>query len=272
MDTTQIETFLQVYGLRVIGAIITLIVGYLIAGWLKRWVKGQTKKSAKIDDTVGALFAQIVFIAVLLFTFTATLNQFGVQTTSIVAALGAAGLAVGLALQGTLSNVAAGVMILILKPFKNGEAVKVGGSVYLIDEIGLMATRAHEPDGPKAFIPNSKLWGDILVNFSQTHEDKRRFNETFGISYADDIGKAIATVRKVLEDEEKVLDDPEPMVEVVKLNDSSVDLIVWAWIQRADWWPTKLKLTRKIKEAFDEAGVVIPFPQRDVHLFQQKEG
>lgn len=268
MDTTTLETYIQLYGLRVVGAVITLVIGYLIAGWLKRWVKGWTKKSARIDDTVGGLFAQIVFIAVLLFTVTATLNQFGVQTTSIVAALGAAGLAVGLALQGTLSNVAAGVMILILKPFRNGEAVKVAGSVYLIDEIGLMATRAHEPDGPKAFIPNSKLWGDILVNFSQTHDDLRRFNETFGISYADDIGKAIATVRGVLESEENVLSDPEPLVEVVKLNDSSVDLIVWAYIPRSEWWTTKLRLTRRIKEAFDEAGVVIPFPQRDVHLFQ----
>ena len=272
MDTTQFEAFLQIYGLRVIGAIITLIAGYLIAGWLKRWIKRSTKKSKRIDDTVGALFAQVAFIAILLFTLTATLNQFGVATTSLVAALGAAGLAIGLALQGTLSNVAAGVMILILKPFRNGEAVKVGGSVYLVDEIGLLATRAHEPDGPLAFIPNSKLWGDILINFSQTHNDIRRFNETFGISYADDIGRAIEVVKQVLAEEEKVLDDPASMVEVVKLNDSSVDLIVWAWIPRADWWPTKLRLTRRIKEAFDEAGVVIPFPQRDVHLFQAREG
>ncbi|NDV61802.1 mechanosensitive ion channel family protein [Puniceicoccales bacterium CK1056] len=271
MDTTNIEQVIQLYGLRVIGAIITLVIGYLVAGWIKRWIKRLALKSGRIDDTVGALFAQIAFVAVILFTITATLNQFGVATTSIVAALGAAGLAIGLALQGTLSNVAAGVMILILKPFKNGEAVKVSGSVYLIDEIGLMATRAHEPDGPKAFIPNSKLWGDILINFSQTHNDLRRFNETFGISYADDIGKAIETVKQVLADEEKVLDDPASMVEVVKLNESSVDLIVQAWIPRADWWSTKLRLTRQIKEAFDKAGVVIPFPQRDVHLFQKNE-
>lgn len=272
MDTTRIEQFLLLYGLRVMGAVITLVVGYLVAGWMRRWIKGLSKKSPRIDDTVGSLFAQMAFIAILLFTITATLNQFGVATTSIVAALGAAGLAIGLALQGTLSNVAAGVMILILKPFRNGEAVKVGGSVFLIDEIGLLATRAHEPDGPKAFLPNSKLWGDIIINFSQTHDDIRRFNETFGISYADDIGKAIDTVKQVLADEEKVLDDPASMVEVVKLNESSVDLIVWAWIPRADWWPTKLRLTRRIKEAFDEQGVVIPFPQRDVHLFPAKEG
>ena len=271
MDTIQIETFIKLYALRVVGAIITLIIGYMIAGWLKRWVRNRTQKSVRIDDTVGALFAQIVFIAVLLFTFIATLNQFGVATTSLVAALGAAGLAIGLALQGTLSNVAAGVMILVLKPFKNGEAVKVGGSVYLIDEIGLLATRAHEPDGPKAFIPNSKLWGDILVNFSQTHDDKRRFNETFGISYSDDIGKAIDIVKQVLAEEENVLDDPASMVEVVSLGDSSVNLIVWAWIPRSEWWPTKLRLMRKIKEAFDSNGVVIPFPQRDVHLFEAKE-
>jgi small conductance mechanosensitive channel len=271
MDTTNIEQFIQIYGLRVIGAIITLIIGYLIAGWVKRWIKSVTLKSGRIDDTVGSLFAQIAFIAILLFTITATLNQFGVATTSMVAALGAAGLAIGLALQGTLSNVAAGVMILILKPFKNGEAVKVSGSVYLIDEIGLIATRAHEPDGPKAFIPNSQLWGDILINFSQTHNDLRRFNETFGISYADDIGKAIDVVKQVLADEENVLDDPESMVEVVKLNESSVDLIVWAWIPRSEWWTAKLRLNRQIKEAFDKAGVVIPFPQRDVHLFQRSE-
>ncbi len=272
MDTTQIQEALQLYGLRVVGAIITLVAGYMVARWIRRWIKKIAKKSETIDDTVGYLFAQIAFIAVLLFTLTATLNQFGVATASILAALGAAGLAVGLALQGTLSNVAAGVMILILKPFRNEEAVKVGDSVYLIDEIGLMVTRAHEPDGPKAFIPNSKLWGDILINFSQTHDDVRRFNETFGISYADDIGKAIDVVKGVLDEEEYVLDDPASMVEVVKLNDSSVDLIVWAWIPRAEWWPTKLRLTRRIKEAFDQAGVVIPFPQRDVHLFQAENG
>lgn len=272
MDTDSIEQFIQIYALRVVGAIITLVIGYLVAGWLKRMVKNRSIKSARIDDTVGSLFAQIVFIGVLLFTIIATLNQFGVATTSLVAALGAAGLAIGLALQGTLSNVAAGVMILILKPFRNGEAVKIGGSVYLVDEIGLLATRAHEPDGPKAFIPNSKLWGDILVNFSQTHDDKRRFNETFGISYTDDIGKAIDIVNKVLQEEENVLDDPATMVEVVSLGDSSVNLIVWAWIPRSEWWSTKLRLMRKIKEAFDSNGVVIPFPQRDVHLFQSKEG
>ena len=270
MDNEAIIEVIQLYGLRIVGAVITLIIGYLIAGWIKRWVKKLVLKTQKIDDTVGALFAQIAYVAILLFTFTATLNQFGVATTSIVAALGAAGLAIGLALQGTLSNVAAGVMILVLKPFKNGEAVKVGGSVYLIDEIGLLATRAHEPDGPKAFIPNTKLWGDILINFSQTHNDLRRFNETFSISYSDDIGKAIDIVNGVLQAEENVLDDPATLVEVVKLSDSSVDLIVQAWIQRADWWTTKLKLTRRIKEAFDEAGVVIPFPQQDVHLFRRE--
>jgi small conductance mechanosensitive channel len=269
----QIEPILTTYGLNVIGAIITLLVGYIIAKWLAKAVRAVSQKSQKIDDTVAGLFAKVTFIIIMLFTLIAVLNRFGVETTSLVAALGAAGLAVGLALQGTLSNIAAGVMILIMRPFKNGDAIKgTSGSVYLVDEIGLFITRAHEPDGPVVTIPNSKLWGDIITNFSVTHNDIRRFNMTFGIAYSDDIGKAIGIINQVLDEEEKVLEEPARLVNVSNLGDSSVDILVWAWLPRADWWVTKLELTRKIKEAFDAQGITIPFPQRDVHLFNEEKG
>ncbi|MCH2155420.1 MAG: mechanosensitive ion channel [Opitutales bacterium] len=268
LDLEMLQTVLTTYGLKVIGAIITLIVGFIIAKALAGWTRKYTKNSKHTDTTVGGLFSQIVFVTVMLFTVVATLHQFGVETTSLVAALGAAGLAVGLALQGTLSNVAAGVMVLILKPFKVDEVIKVGDDVFVIDDIGLIASRAHTPDGPSVFIPNSKLWGNVAMNLSHSHNDLRRFNETFGIAYSDDIGKAIAIINKVLDEEDKVQADPERLVEVTSLGDSSVNIIVWAWVPRADWWTVRLSLMRKIKEAFDTDGITIPFPQTDVHLIQ----
>lgn len=266
----QIITFMTAYGLKVIGAIITLIVGYILAKWAGSFTRNRITASKRIDTTLGSLFSKIIFFLVMSVTLIAVLNKFGVETTSLVAVFGAAGLAIGLALQGTLSNVASGVMLLALRPFRNGDFINVGGDIYAIDEIGLFVTKAHDPNGPKATIPNSNLWGQIIINYSQSHEDKRRINETFGISYADDINKAMDIIHKVLDEDDRILNEPERLVEVSRLNDSSVDILVWAYTQRADWWVTKLQLNKKIKQAFDENDISIPFPQRDVHLFQSQ--
>lgn len=261
-------SMLVVQGLRVLGTIILLTVGLLAAHWGAAYTRTLCSRKGKIDPTVGSLLGKLVYALVAGVTLIAVLERFGVATTSLVALLGVAGLTIGLALQGTLSNVAAGVMLLVMRPFKVGQAVKIGGSVYLIDEIGLFVTNAHEPDGPKVSLPNGQVWGTILTNYSVTHNDQRRINETFAISYGDDIDKAIGVIKQLLEEEERILDDPPPLVEVSKLNDSSVDLLVWAWTQREHWWPTKLALTKRVKQAFDREGIVIPFPQQDVHLFQ----
>jgi small conductance mechanosensitive channel len=205
----------------------------------------------------------------MVFTLIAVLNRFGVQTTSLIAMLGAAGLAIGLALQGALSNVAAGVMILVFRPFKIGDAVRLGSDVYLIDSLGFFLCKAHLPDGPSAFLPNSKIWGETIVNLSVTDKDIRRIDETYGIGYSDNIDTALAILRQIAADEPRILMDPAPLIKVESLGNSSVNILFRVWTARADWWATKLDLVQRAKEALEEGGISIPFPQRDVHLYQQ---
>jgi small conductance mechanosensitive channel len=189
-----------------------------------------------------------------------------VKTTSLVALLGAAGLAVGLALQGALSNVAAGVMILGLRPFRLGDAVDIGGTVGAVEEIGLFSTRLRTFDGVVVHQPNSNIWGSEIKNFSQA--EGRRVDLIVGIGYDDDVGEAIRIAHGLLEGDERVRAEPAPMVAVESLGADSVNLMLRYWTAPADFFPTKLDLTRSVKEAFDAADIGIPFPQRDLHLIQ----
>ncbi len=255
------------YGMQVVGAILILLAGFYASKVISRLVDRMCGKTEKIDPVIRGILVKVTKVLVLGFTLYATLSAFGVETTGLVALIGAAGLTVGLALQGTLTNVAAGVMMMMLRPFSVGEIIVVGGNFYVVDELGLFITRAHVPDGPYVIIPNSQIWGSVITNLSRTHNDIRRVNETFGISYSDDIDKAISVVKGIIASDERFLSDPEPMVAVGNLNDSSVDLLVHAWTKRPDWWATKLDFNKKIKQEFAKAGVSIPFPQRDVHLY-----
>ncbi len=273
--TTAVETVTALateHGLRVIYAVIILIIGFMAAGWIARFVSRSCEKTGKIDSGVSAVLAKIVKIGVIAFTIISVLKHFGFETTSLIALIGAAGLAIGLALQGTLTNVASGVLIMIFRPFTVGQVIDVGGRIVIIDDIGLFITRGHVPDGMSIILPNSSIWGNVITNLSVTFNDQRRINESFGISYSDDMGKAIALVKQVLDADERVLKDPEYRVAIGALGDSSVDILVHAWTQRADWFPAKLDLNRKIKEAFDANGISIPFPQRDVHLYTENGG
>ncbi|MBN2342540.1 MAG: mechanosensitive ion channel [Deltaproteobacteria bacterium] len=260
------------YGMRVVGAIVLIIVGYLVARVLSRKMEQLVSRSKNVDASIAAIARKATFIGVILLVLIAVLERFGVETTSFIAVLGAAGLAVGLALQGTLSNIAAGVMLLVLRPFKAGDAVQVGGGeVYIIDEIGLFVTRAHKPDCPRVMIPNAKVWGDTIVNFSNTLDDNRRFDIVFGISYSDNITAAIQTLQQLAEQDERVLDDPAPFIKVDSLGDSSVNILFRVHTKSGDWWDAKLDLTKAGKEALEAAGNTIPFPQHDVHLFNQNK-
>ncbi|TVR52331.1 MAG: hypothetical protein EA425_05100 [Puniceicoccaceae bacterium] len=263
--------FMAEYGLSVLGALITLIVGYIIANFARKLLNRAMART-KVDPVLQPWPGAIAKLVIIVVTIIAVLDRFGVETTSMIAVVGAAGLAIGLALQGTLSNVASGVMLLIFRPFGVGDAVNIDGEVVIISEIGLFMTFANLPDGPRVIIPNSRVWGNKVVNLSITVEDRRRINEVFCISYADDMGKAIEVLKQMCEEEERVLKDPPPLVAVTKLNDSSVDLVFWAWTKRADWWPTRLDLIKRGKERLEAAGITIPFPQRDVHLFNEKTG
>lgn len=266
--TELLMSYLLSYGVNVLGAIVTLIVGYLLAGWFSRLVNSAVRKSGKLDPVFHPLPGKIVRVGILIFTLIAVLNRFGVETTSLIALLGAAGLAIGLALQGTLSNVAAGVMLLFFRPFNVGDAVKLGGEVYIIDALGFFICKGHLPDGPAVFLPNSQIWGQTIINLSVTDLNIRRIDETYGIAYSDNIDSALAILRQVAADEPRILKEPAPLIQVETLGDNSVNILFRVWSAREDWWATKLDLVQRCKEALENGGCSIPFPQRDIHLHQ----
>jgi len=259
-------TFMLTHVLSLVGALILLIGGFLVAKWASRRVKDATAKSGKFDDTLVPILSQTTRLVILIITFLLVLGQFGVQTASIIAVLGAAGLAVGLALQGTLSNVAAGMMLLMLRPFKVGDAVNIGGTFAVVDEIGLFITQMHSFDNIAIIMPNSKIWGSEIQNLSKF--ETRRVDMEFGISYGDDMDKAIRLIKEVLNGDERILPEPEPLIAVSELGDSSVSIRVRPWTQTSNAWPLRYDITKKVKEIFDANDVSIPFPQSDVHLFQ----
>ncbi len=254
------------HGLSVIGAILILILGYIIAGWAAKKVKNSTSKADQVDDTLVPILAQTTRILILVITVLAVLGQFGVETTSVIAILGAAGLAVGLALQGTLSNIAAGMMLLILRPFKVGDAVNIGGTFGIVDEIGLFMTNMHSFDNIGISMPNSRVWGTEIQNLSRF--DTRRVDMEFGIGYDDDMDKAMDIIKKILDEDERVLEDPAPLVAISEHGDSHIGIRVRPWTQSSNVWPLRYDIHKRVKEEFDANDVNIPFPQRDVHLFQ----
>lgn len=253
-------------GLSVLGATVILILGWTVSSWVAGLIRRTIERHARFDRTLGLLFAQLARWSILAFTIVAVLGRFGVQTTSIVALLGAAGLAVGLALQGTLSNIASGVMLLALRPFRVGDAVEVGGTSGVVDEIGLFTTRMHTFDNVAVFMPNSSVWGNEIKNMSQN--DTRRLELVVGIGYSDDIGKAMSVLRQILEGDERVLAEPAFRIGVSELADNSVNLLVWPWVRREHYLDVKLDITREVKERFDAEGISFPFPQRELHLVQ----
>ncbi len=259
----QVMLLATTYGMSVIGAIITLIVGWMVAGWLHRTMLRWLSKTDKIDATLRPFLASLVKYLVLVITVLAMLDQFGVQTASLIAVLGAAGLAVGLALQGTLSNVAAGVMLLIFRPFKVGDFVDAGGVAGTVKAINLFTTDFDTPDNVRIIAPNSQLWGGAVKNFS--HNPTRRVDYVFGIAYEDDIGKAMGLIGEEIGKDSRAHGDPAPFMAVSELADSSVNIVVRIWCNAGDYWGLKFDLTRAVKERFDADGITIPYPQRVVH-------
>ena len=254
------------WGLDLLGALAILAAGWIVARWAGRFVRRTMERNERIDKTIAMVLARITRFSILAVTLYAVLSQFGVDMAAFLAIFGAAGLAIGLALQGTLSNVAAGVMILGLRPFRVGDAVDVGGTMGIVDDIGLFATQMRTFDGIPQHVPNSKIWGTAIKNFSTA--ENRRIDLVVGISYDDDMKTALELLREVVEGDERVLTDPAPVYGVDALGDSSVNLLGRYWVERANYLDAKMQITQKVKERYDEAGISIPFPQRDVHLFQ----
>lgn len=263
----ELTPYFVQYGMELIGAIAILIIGLLAAKWLGKRVERYMDKTERFDATVTPIFVKAVKIVVVAVTILAVLNKFGVETASLIAVLGTIGLAIGLALQGTLSNIASGIMLLILRPFNVGDAVDIGSTSGVVDEIGLFVTQMHTFDNIAITMPNSKVWGTEIKNYSRN--DTRRVDMEFGIAYDDDMDKAMEIVQEVLAADERVLDEPEPLIAVSNLGDSAVGIRVRPWTQTSNVWPLRYALTKRIKERFDEEDISFPFPQRDVHLFQE---
>ncbi|MFC3052541.1 mechanosensitive ion channel family protein [Kordiimonas pumila] len=251
-------------GLSVIGAILILIIGLWLAGAVKVRLGKILGRSEKMDETVSHFLASLAKYAVIIFTVIAILGQFGVETTSLVAVIGAAGLAIGLALQGTLSNVAAGVMLLIFRPFRVGQFVDVGGTAGVVKAITLFVTEMDTPDNVRITVPNSSVWGSSIKNFN--HHDTRRLDMVFGIGYGADINKAMDIIRKALAADERCMKEPEAVVAVSNLGESSVDIMVRVWCLGSDYWPLKWALLKTVKENFNASDVDIPFPSRTLYI------
>jgi small conductance mechanosensitive channel len=253
------------WGLRVVGALVLFIVGLTVCKAVRRSVRKALEKST-LDNTLVPFLSSLIYYMLLTFLILAVLSLFGIQTTSFIAVLGAAGLAIGLALQGTLGNFAAGVMLLIFRPFKIGDYIEAGGTAGTVQEIAIFSTTLHSPDNVRITVPNSGVYGSIVKNYS--YNETRRNDMVFGISYNDDITKAVDVIQRALDGDDRVLKDPAAVIAVGELADSSVNLLVRPWCTGADYWGLRWDLTRKIKEDLEAAGCSIPYPQQDVYMHQ----
>ncbi len=252
--------------LNVISAIAILIVGWMVS----RWAGKTTRKALtrpRFDATLAIIFSTVVRYFIMIVVLVAILSQFGVQTASIIAALGAAGLAIGLALQGTLSNIAAGVMLLFLRPFQVGDFIDAEGISGTVDELGLFTTQMRTADGIYVSVPNSNIWNRQILNYSRL--PTRRVNIPLGISYSDDIAKAQQVLMELMQKDSRVLQTPEPQVLVTGLGDSSVDLAIRCWSSAGDYWALLWELNKASKERLEEAGITIPFPQRELRIISE---
>lgn len=258
-----LNEFVVTYGLAVVGAIIILIVGRIVAGILRSATLHGLRK-AKVDETLTLFSARVVFIAVIVFAVLAALAKFGVETASFVVVLGAVGFAFGFALQGSLSNFAAGVMLLVFRPFNPGEYVDVAGVAGTVKEINFFTTTLATPDNVKIIVGNGAIFGSTIKNYSAYAT--RRCDLAIGIGYTSDIEKAISTMDGLIKADRRVLAEPAHQLAVSELADSSVNFVVRMWCAKEDYWSLKFDMTRAIKEAFDAEGIEIPFPQRTVHM------
>lgn len=262
-----LETFVAEWGLAVIAAVVILIVGRFVAGLLRKLVTKILTKS-NTDPSIISFVGNLVYFMILVFTVVASLGKLGVPMTSFIAIIGAAGLAIAFAMQGSLANFASGILILVFKPFGIGDVVTAAGVTGSVKEIQIFETILATPDNIRITIPNGKIYGDVIKNISAY--DTRRVDITVGIGYDSSMKKAQEILEGLCQDDDRVLKDPAPTVAVAELADCSVNFVVRPWTKKEDYWAVKFDLTRKIKEAFDANGIEIPFPQQVVHMITEK--
>lgn len=260
-DLLTLEFLASVVG-NVLAALLILFVGFIIGGWARRRLIRLGQSYAHLDITLFNFLGNISRYIIIGFAFMFVLNTFGVQTTSVIAIIGAASLAIGLALQGTLSNVAAGVMIVFFRPIKIGEFVEVNGQMGTVKDITLNYTELAAISNVQIIIPNSQVWGNTIINYSTY--DTRRAEWTFGVGYGANLKLAEETIRKTIMDDPRAMKDPEPFIQVNNLGDSSVDFLVRVWCESGEYFGFQADMKRQVKEALDTAGIDIPFPTRTV--------
>ena len=246
-------------------ALAILIIGRFIARLVSTRVGSAVEKSND-DVTLGKFVASLTYVALMAFIIIAAIGQLGIETASLVAILAAAGLAIGLALQGSLANFASGVMLIIFRPLKVGDFVEAGGATGTVREIGIFTSILSSPDNKKIYVPNANLTGANIINYSAF--GTRRIDLVAGVSYGDSLDLVKATLEQILAEDDRILTDPAPTIAVLELADSSINFAVRPWVKEEDYWDVRFDTQEKIKQRFDEKGISIPFPQQDVHLIK----
>ena len=262
-----VREVVTVYGLRIVAAIVIFIVGRLAAGSIRRML-GKLMRKREVDATLTGFVTNLAYYAVLAFVVIATLAKLGIQTASFVAVLGAAGLAVGLALQGSLANFASGVLLLILRPFRVGDYVEAGGAAGTVEGINILTTVLKSPDNREITVPNSQITSGSIVNY--TAREMRRVDLVAGVGYGDDLDRVKRALEEVLSADDRILSEPAPTIGLLELADSSVNFAVRPWVRTEDYWAVFFDTQEAIKKRFDSEGISIPFPQTDVHLFGEE--
>lgn len=252
-------------GLKLLAAIVIFYVGRIVARMLTKGLR-KFMQAQQIDKILETFFCNLVYWAVMIFVIIAAINQIGVQTTSLIAIMGAAGLAVGLAMQGSLSNFAAGVLIVIFRPYRVGDFVEAAGISGAVQQVQILTTILKTGDNKEIIVPNSQIMGSIITNYSAN--DMRRVDMTIGVGYDDDIDKVRATIQELVDADERILKEPACLIAVSALADSSVNFAVRPWVKTENYWGVMFDLTEAIKKRFDKDGISFPFPQRDVHLYK----
>ena len=253
------------FGLKLIVAILIFMVGRTIARMLANGLR-KVMRAKEVDEILESFIGSLVYWALLTFVIIAAINHLGIQTTSLIAIMGAAGLAVGLALQGSLSNFAAGVLIVLFRPYRVGDFVEAAGVSGAVVQVQILTTILKTPDNKQVIVPNSEIMSSIITNYSAN--DTRRVDLTVGVSYDDNLDKVRTTLNEIIAAEERVLSEPECVIAVSELGDSSVNFVVRPWVKTSDYWPVHFDLTETIKKRFDAEGLSFPYPQQDVHVHQ----
>lgn len=257
------EELIKEYALNIVFALIIFIVGNIVAKRFTKFLVNKLGKSEKVDETLEKFLSSVLYSLFIVVITLAALKQLGVETTSFIAVLGAAGLAIALAFQSTLSNISAGVMIIIFRPFKIGDFVEAAGISGIVEEINIFQTLLRTGDNKAIIVGNASVIGSNIINYSR--KDTRRVDLIFGIGYDDDLKLAKSVLQEILENDERILKDPAILVAVHELADSSVNLLTRSWVKTADYWGVYFDLIEKVKLTFDEKGISIPYPQMDIH-------